>query len=80
MVKFKLRQVAESVAEFDTAEKLDSRLIPYLWQGGLSYYCAAWAEGAKQFKTHILHHSQEQARCLLHNKIHSSLHRHLACS
>jgi hypothetical protein len=37
MVKFKLGQIAE----FDTAEKLEPRIIPYLWQRGLSYYCAA---------------------------------------
>ncbi|MEG3898335.1 hypothetical protein QT989_22080 [Microcoleus sp. SVA1_B6] len=30
--------------------------------------------------THILHHSQEQARCLFHKKIHSLWNRHLACS
>jgi hypothetical protein len=41
MVKFKLGQIAEFFAEFDTAEKLDSRIIPYLWQRGLSYYYAA---------------------------------------
>jgi hypothetical protein len=41
MVKFKLGQIAEFFAEFDTAKKLDSRIIPYLWQRGLSYYYAA---------------------------------------
>ncbi|MEG4291855.1 hypothetical protein Q5692_16110 [Microcoleus sp. C2C3] len=33
-----------------------------------------------RIKTHILHHSQEQARCLFHKKIHSLWNRHLACS
>ena len=48
MVKFKLGQIAESIAEFDTAKKLDSGIIPYLWQLGLSYYYAAWlAPGSK---------------------------------
>jgi hypothetical protein len=41
MVKFKLGQIAESIAEFDTAKKLDSGIIPYLWLRGLSYYYAA---------------------------------------
>jgi hypothetical protein len=41
MVKFKLGQIAEFFAEFDTADKLESRIIPYLWQRGLSYYYAA---------------------------------------
>lgn len=41
IVKFKLGQIAEFFAEFGTAEKLDSRIIPYLWQRGLSYYYAA---------------------------------------
>ncbi|MEP6541008.1 hypothetical protein NDI47_02285 [Microcoleus vaginatus GB1-A2] len=51
MVKFKLRQIAESIADSDTAEKLDWRIIPYLWQGGLSYYYPArLAEGGKQFE------------------------------
>ena len=51
MVKFKLGQIAEFFAEFDTAEKLDSCIIPYLWQRGPSYYYVAWlAEKAKQFK------------------------------
>ena len=54
MVKFKLGQIAEFFAEFDTAKKLDSRIIPYLWQRGLSYYYAArFAEGGKQFETDL---------------------------
>jgi len=40
-VKFKLEKIAEFFAEFDTAGQLDSRIIPYLRQRGLSYYYAA---------------------------------------
>ncbi len=48
MVKFKLGQIAEFFAALDTAEKLDSRIIPYLWQRGLSYYYATGlAPGSK---------------------------------
>ena len=51
MVKFKLGQIAESIADFHTAEKLDSRIIPYLWQRRLSYYYAArFSEKAKQLE------------------------------
>jgi hypothetical protein len=41
MVKYKLGRITEFFAEFDTAEKLDSRIKPYLWQRGLSCYYAA---------------------------------------
>jgi tetratricopeptide (TPR) repeat protein len=37
MVYFQLAKIQESIADFDTAEKLDARLIPYLWQRGLYY-------------------------------------------
>jgi len=51
MVKFQLAQIDESIQDFDTAEKLDTRIKPYLWQRGLSYYYAErFAEGAQQFE------------------------------
>ncbi len=51
MVNFKLAKIAQSIQDFDTAEKLDTRLTPYLWQRGLSfYYAERFEEGAKQFE------------------------------
>lgn len=51
MVNFKLAKISASIEDFDTAEKLDQRLTPYLWQRGLSYYYAEkFTEGAKQFE------------------------------
>jgi tetratricopeptide (TPR) repeat protein len=60
MVKFQLAQINESIEDFDTAEKLDSRLKPYLWQRGLSYYYAdRFAEGAQQFEIDLTVNSQD---------------------
>ncbi|BAT52155.1 expressed protein [Nostoc sp. NIES-3756] len=60
MVKFQLAKIDESIDDFDTAEKLDSRLKPYLWQRGLSYYYAdRFAEGAKQFEIDLTVNSQD---------------------
>jgi tetratricopeptide (TPR) repeat protein len=60
MVYFKLAQIAESIQDFDTAEKLDARLTPYLWQRGLSYYYAErFAEGAKQFEIDLTVNAQD---------------------
>ncbi|BBD61524.1 hypothetical protein NIES2109_43520 [Nostoc sp. HK-01] len=51
MVKFQLAKIDESIQDFDTAEKIEPRLKPYLWQRGLSYYYAErFAEGAQQFE------------------------------
>jgi tetratricopeptide (TPR) repeat protein len=60
MVYFQLAKIDESIADFDTAEKLDSRLTPYLWQRGLSYYYAArFAEGAQQFEIDLTVNAQD---------------------
>ncbi|MEJ1934404.1 hypothetical protein WDZ92_29770 [Nostoc sp. NIES-2111] len=60
MVKFQLAKIDESIDDFDTAEKLDSRLKPYLWQRGLSYYYAdRFAEGAQQFEIDLTVNSQD---------------------
>jgi lipoprotein NlpI len=60
MVHFKLANINESIADFDTAEKLDPRLTPYLWQRGLSYYYAErFALGAKQFEIDLTVNSQD---------------------
>jgi tetratricopeptide (TPR) repeat protein len=60
MVYFQLAKIEESIQDFDTAEKLDSRLTPYLWQRGLSYYYAArFAEGAKQFEIDLTVNAQD---------------------
>ena len=54
MVYFKLGKIAESIQDFDHAEKLDIQITPYLWQRGLSYYYAErFTEGVKQFETDI---------------------------
>jgi lipoprotein NlpI len=50
MVKFKLAEIADSIADFDRAAQLDPTLRPYLWQRGLAcYYGDYFAEGAAQF-------------------------------
>lgn len=60
MVKFQLAAIAESIQDFDTAERLDNRLTPYLWQRGLSYYYAEkFAEGAQQFEIDLTVNSQD---------------------
>ncbi|MBD2569909.1 tetratricopeptide repeat protein [Anabaena lutea] len=60
MFYFKLAKIEESIQDFDTAEKLDSRITPYLWQRGLSYYYAQrFADGAKQFERDLTVNSQD---------------------
>ncbi|MEA5578998.1 hypothetical protein [Anabaena sp. UHCC 0451] len=60
MVYFQLAKIQESIQDFDTAEKLDSKLTPYLWQRGLSYYYAErFAEGAKQFEIDLTVNAQD---------------------
>jgi tetratricopeptide (TPR) repeat protein len=60
MVYFKLGKIAESIQDFDHAEKLDIQITPYLWQRGLSYYYAErFAEGAKQFEIDLTVNGQD---------------------
>ncbi|MBD2212255.1 hypothetical protein H6G27_20635 [Nostoc linckia FACHB-104] len=60
MVNFQLTKIDESIQDFDTAEKLDTRLKPYLWQRGLSYYYAEkFAEGAEQFEIDLTVNAQD---------------------
>ncbi|TAF08024.1 MAG: hypothetical protein EAZ77_07850 [Nostocales cyanobacterium] len=60
MVYFQIAKIQESIQDFDTAEKLDSKLTPYLWQRGLSYYYAErFAEGAKQFEIDLTVNAQD---------------------
>jgi len=60
MVKFQLAKIDESIDDFDTAEKLEPRLKPYLWQRGLSYYYAdRFEEGAQQFEIDLTVNSQD---------------------
>ena len=60
MVKFKLAQINESIADFDTAEQLEPSITPYLWQRGLSYYYAnRFTEGASQFEVDLTVNSQD---------------------
>ncbi|NEO29126.1 MAG: hypothetical protein F6K36_01425 [Symploca sp. SIO3C6] len=51
MANFKLAKIDESIRDFDHAEKLNPKVLPYLWQRGLSYYYAErFEEGARQFQ------------------------------
>ncbi|MGE5656711.1 MAG: tetratricopeptide repeat protein [Actinomycetota bacterium] len=60
MTYFKLAKIAEAIADFDTAEQLDPRLTPYLWQRGLAYYYAGrFSEGAKQFELDLTVNGQD---------------------
>jgi tetratricopeptide (TPR) repeat protein len=60
MVNFKLAKIDESIADFDRAEMLAPRLLPYLWQRGLSYYYAErFEEGAKQFEVDLTVNAQD---------------------
>lgn len=60
MVNFKLAKIDESIEDFDTAEKLDRNVSPYLWQRGLSfYYAERFGEGAKQFELDLTVNSQD---------------------
>ncbi|MTJ08177.1 hypothetical protein [Anabaena sp. UHCC 0204] len=60
MVYFKLAKIEESIQDFDTAERLDVQITPYLWQRGLSYYYAErFAEGAKQFEIDLTVNAQD---------------------
>ncbi|BAY29670.1 hypothetical protein NIES2107_15140 [Nostoc carneum NIES-2107] len=60
MVHFQLAKIDESIQDFDTAEKIDPRLKPYLWQRGLSYYYAEkFAEGAEQFEIDLTVNAQD---------------------
>ena len=60
MVYFKLGKIAESIQDFDHAEKLDIQITPYLWQRGLSYYYAErFTEGVKQFETDLTVNAQD---------------------
>jgi tetratricopeptide (TPR) repeat protein len=60
MVNFKLAKIDESIADFDCAETLAPRLLPYLWQRGLSYYYAErFEEGAKQFEVDLTVNTQD---------------------
>jgi tetratricopeptide (TPR) repeat protein len=50
MASFKLGRLAAAIQAFDTAERCNPALTPYLWQRGLAYYYAErFAEGAQQF-------------------------------
>ena len=60
MAHFKLANIDASIQDFDRAEQLDSRLLPYLWQRGLSYYYAErFEEGAKQFEVDLTVNAQD---------------------
>ncbi len=53
MKKFRDNDVAGSLADFDRAAKADPKLVPQLWQRGISdYYAGKFAEGRRQFELH----------------------------
>lgn len=53
MKRFRNNQVSKSIADFDRAIQLDSRIAPHLWQRGISlYYAQAYAKGRQQFESH----------------------------
>jgi lipoprotein NlpI len=52
---FQLAQIKESVADFDSAIKLEPRTAPYLWERGIAlYYAKRFDDGRKQFESHRL--------------------------
>jgi tetratricopeptide (TPR) repeat protein len=54
MAHFKLGHIAEAIADFNRAERLNPALTPYLWQRGLAYYYAErFADGARQFEVDL---------------------------
>ena len=54
MTYFKLGHIAESIHDFDAAERLNPALTPRLWQRGLAYYYAErFADGAQQFEVDL---------------------------
>ncbi|MFB2920418.1 tetratricopeptide repeat protein [Aerosakkonema funiforme] len=60
MANFKLAEIDRSIQDFDTAEKLDPSVAPYLWQRGLSfYYAERFVEGANQFELDLTVNSQD---------------------
>ncbi len=60
MTNFKLGNIAASIQDFDRAESLDSRLTPYLWQRGLSYYYAGqFEQGVRQFEIDLTVNAQD---------------------
>ncbi|WP_371417469.1 hypothetical protein [Anabaena sp. UHCC 0187] len=60
MIYFKLAKIEDSIQDFDTAERLDVNITPYLWQRGLSYYYAErFSEGAKQFAVDLTVNAQD---------------------
>jgi tetratricopeptide (TPR) repeat protein len=54
MARFRLAQVPESIEDFNAALKMDTRVLPRLWQRGLSYYYVQkFEEGARQFEVDL---------------------------
>ncbi|CAM9404504.1 unnamed protein product [Choristocarpus tenellus] len=52
--KFRAGQVNASIADFDQAILLEPRVMPYMWQRGLSlYYAQRFEEGSAQFRKDV---------------------------
>lgn len=50
---FRQGRIAESIAAFDRAIRIDPRLEPHHWQRGISfYYAGRYEDGRKQFELH----------------------------
>lgn len=53
MSRFRDGKISESISQFESAEKADPTLSPYLWQLGISrYYASQYELGRKQFELH----------------------------
>ena len=53
MERFRNNRIGESIEDFDRAGKLEPRIVPHLWQRGISlYYAGRFKEGREQFELH----------------------------
>jgi lipoprotein NlpI len=53
MQRFRARDIAGSIRDFQEAAELDPRAGPHLWQLGISYYYAGdFQKGRRQFESH----------------------------
>jgi len=50
---FRKGHIAESLADFDRAIRMDPRMAPHHWQRGISlYYAGRYEDGIRQFESH----------------------------
>lgn len=66
-ISFAAGKMAESIAAYDAAIRIDSDSEPHLWQRGLAlYYADRFADGVKQFETHQTVNSQDVENAVWH--------------